>query len=454
MAKKAIDEWSLGYQITKMTCRVGFNNFYKKTEAVHRERVNMERPVLMAPNHQNALMDALSVLFNIPLQTVFLARSDIFKGNFVIKLLTFFKILPIYRIRDGAEKLKKNEEIFQLTLQILKNKQTPLCIMPEGNHGDKRRLRNLVKGVFRIAFMAQKEYGTNPGVQLMPVGLDYSNYQKFGQTLLVNYGEPIEVCEYYEEFLQNEPVAINKLKERLANEMKKYMIHIESEEYYDSYMMLRTIYNSNMREHLGIKGNSIYDKFKADKEMIRILDIDSLQEKTQPIHKDVIEYSKVMEDNNLRDWVFKKSKYSFAGILGSFLLLILGFPFYLLGLVNNYIPYKIPTFFTKNIKDPQFHSSFKYAIGVISFLLYYIILLVLALIFLHPWWLKIAYLVLLQPSGVFAYRYYIFVKKWNAKIRYNRAMRRKNKDVIRMFEVRKNIVSAMDGLVREALSKN
>ncbi len=122
-------------------------------------------------------------------------------------------MLPIYRIRDGASELSKNDDIFNESMQVLHRKKSPVTIYAEGNHGDKRRLRPLVKGIFRIAFQAQESYGENPGVVLVPCGIDYSDYTNFRSKLFVQYGEPIEVSEYYAEFKEN---VITKELEKIA----------------------------------------------------------------------------------------------------------------------------------------------------------------------------------------------------------------------------------------------
>ena len=117
--------------------------------------------MIFAPNHQNALNDALIVLFSAPGDVVFLARADIFKKRFLAFFLNSLKILPVFRQRDGAAELGKNADIFDISVDVLKNRHY-LCVMPEGNHGDQRRLRSLVKGIFRIAFSAQEEAGATP----------------------------------------------------------------------------------------------------------------------------------------------------------------------------------------------------------------------------------------------------------------------------------------------------
>ena len=338
--RKDIDKWSHWYTFWKNVVRFSFKNYYRKVEVRNVEKIPHRQPVIFVLNHQNALMDALAILTTNRYQPVFLARSDIFKGRIVIAILTFLKILPIYRLRDGAEQLKKNEEIFNETLCVLNNKINPLGLMPEGNHGDKRRLRPLMKGVFRIAFQAQEEYGNNPGVKIQPVGLDFEHYQKFGKSLFVNYGEPVEVADFYDAYIENPGQAMNDFREFLAGKMKTVMIHIETREYYNLYQNLRTLYNPVMRKRLGIKSSSLAAKFDADKIMIDILD-ENQDQLDQP-NEDMVRYNKGLKKLHLKDWLFRKKKHSRTGILLQFLFIIAGIPLYLLGLVNNYLPYKLP----------------------------------------------------------------------------------------------------------------
>jgi 1-acyl-sn-glycerol-3-phosphate acyltransferase len=204
MAKKTIDRFSLRYRLLKTYAMFAHWIFYRRIEVKFRERIPGDRPVLLAPNHQNALMDAMAPLLTTSHDPVFLARADIFKKKFVAGILRLFKILPVYRIRDGASELGKNEDVFQEAMDVLLRKKCPVAIMPEGNHGNKRRLRPLVKGIFRVAFQAQEQFGEQPGVVIVPVGIDYSNYSIFRGKLFVQFGEPIEVNKYYSSYLQNQ----------------------------------------------------------------------------------------------------------------------------------------------------------------------------------------------------------------------------------------------------------
>jgi 1-acyl-sn-glycerol-3-phosphate acyltransferase len=303
--REKIDQWSLLYRILKFfPVGPAHNMYYRKIQIQHADRIPEGEPVIIAPNHQNALMDAMAFVIGLKYQTVFLARADIFKSKLVIDLLTFLKIMPVYRIRDGISSLQKNDEIFDLTVNVLRNKINPLCLFPEGNHGDKRRLRPLVKGIFRIAFKAQEDYGTKPGIKIIPVGIDYSHYQKFRQTQLINFGEPIEVCEYWKDFEENPGRAMNKLRDRLSGELKKVMIDIVSEDYYDMYMGLRKLCNKTFCDKLGKKQGNLMMNFLSIRNDCRSRSLlEREPTRIQQLSLLYKEYSTLKEKLNLRDWV-------------------------------------------------------------------------------------------------------------------------------------------------------
>ena len=83
------------------------------------------------------------------------------------------------------------------TIDVLKNKNG-LVILPEGDHAGFRRLRQLKKGICRVAFQSDEATGFNLKIKIIPVGIEYSHYSRFRQVLTVAYGKPIEVSEYHE----------------------------------------------------------------------------------------------------------------------------------------------------------------------------------------------------------------------------------------------------------------
>jgi 1-acyl-sn-glycerol-3-phosphate acyltransferase len=450
MSKRlTIDKWSLGYWLLKYPITKPIHDlYYRKIHIQNASKIPIGEPVILAPNHQNALMDALAFVIGLEFQSVFLARADIFSSRLAIKILTFLKILPIYRIRDGRANLQKNEEIFDITLDILHNRENPLCMFPEGNHGDKRRLRPLVKGVFRIALKAQEFYQAKSGVKIVPIGVDYKHYQKFRQTQLINIGDPIEVCEYWDDYTENPVLAMNKLRDRLADEMKKLMIHIETEDYYDLYMGLREIYNKTMCRKSGLHKSNLYDQLIADKKMIDALDksLESDPDKIKELNKIYLEYKLLRDRLKLRDWVLTKKKYSITGNLFAIILSVFVLPLVFLGIFNNWPHFFIPPKMLKGIKDPQFHSTAKWGAGFVLLVIYYLILLILALVFIPFWWLKLLYILTLPATGIFALGYRNFVVKTWARIRYSFRIRRKDPDAMSCKEKHDQLLCMVDAI--------
>lgn len=449
LRKKSIDQWALDYwllqQYAKLCCRF----YYRKFVINDLKNIPAHQPVILAPNHQNALMDALAMTCGTDYQVVFVARADIFKGRFLTRVLTFMNIMPIYRIRDGYENVKRNDEVFEKTNQVMRNMYNPLGIFPEGNHGDRRRLRGLVKGLFRIAFMAQQEYGEKQGIVIIPLGINYGHYQNFRSTLLINYGKPIEVAEYYSVYAENQVLAIHQLKERYAAEVSKLMIDIQTEEYYQTYMSLRSIFNDDMRSRLGITDHSLTGKFKADKAMIAMLDkeLDSAPENIKNLDLKVTEYQAGLQKSGLRDWVLRKEKYSKAGIAVSALLKIIFLPLFLAGFINNILPYWFAASKGAKIKDSQFQSSFKFVIGMLAFPIWYLVFGGLLYFVPVNVWIKLLYILLMPLTGLFAFHYYISLKKLKSRFAYTRSVIRGDQEILKLKSQRKNILGMMNELL-------
>jgi hypothetical protein len=110
----------------------------------------------------------------------------------------------------------------------------------------------------------------------------------------------------------------------------------------------------------------------------------------------------------------------------------------------NYLPYKTPVWITKKIKDRQFISSVRDVAGLVLFTIYYLILIIVSIFIDQAWWLKLSILVALPFAGLFAFHYYIEAIKLFARIRYNFRTLFKNKDLIELKELYKDIIHIMD----------
>lgn len=216
------------YQLLKFYVWASTRFYFNKVRVYGKENVKGDGPFLFVANHQNAFMDGLLIVTVNRVPVHFLIRADIFKKKFAAAMLRMLKLMPVYRIRDGAENLHKNEEQFNACIRLFKKKESVL-IFPEGNHGHTRKLRPLSKGFTRIVFEAQRQH-PEMNLQIVPTGINYSHHTAFNSRVSIYYGKPIPAAEYYKE-----PLAIqtNLFRERMASEIKKLIAHIDDDARYD-----------------------------------------------------------------------------------------------------------------------------------------------------------------------------------------------------------------------------
>ena len=206
---------------------------YRKVNYNGTEKVPQDGAVIFAPNHTNALMDALLILAMDRKPKVYVARADIFKNPTLAKIFTFLKIMPIMRMRDGISEVKKNDKTIEKSVDVLRDK-VPFCIFPEGQHQAKHSAQPLSKGIFRIAFQAQELMPDMP-LYIVPVGLQYGNFFRFRSTINVNIGDPINVKEFQENNSSMTPQEqMNKIKDVLAERMKSLIMYIPNDENYEA----------------------------------------------------------------------------------------------------------------------------------------------------------------------------------------------------------------------------
>ncbi|RLD67120.1 MAG: hypothetical protein DRI84_03315 [Bacteroidetes bacterium] len=357
-------KWSLWYHLLVSYFEPFFNLFYLRLESMGKENIPKRKAMIYAPNHQNALMDPLAITFTNPRQIVFLTRADIFSKPLLLKIFTSFKMLPVYRIRDGAENLKNNERIFNKSVEVLEAKAT-LALFAEATHTDKRRLRSLKKAVPRIAFMAEEKNNFDLDLQIVPVGIYYEDYVHSNTKLFVNYGKPFGIKEYQTLYEENPQKAYSKFKDKLSERIKELIIHIEDLEHYHIYDQIRLFYRSTMKSRLGLKGPKLKHAFAADQKTIKMAEKAFLYGENN-IEVFGNQYRRIEQGLKAKGFSLLDFEQScMAKTMFATLVLIIGFPLFLYGFINGFLYYYLSMKFIKGIKDKQFYSSFKFGIGAI-----------------------------------------------------------------------------------------
>jgi len=366
---------TLYYKTLRFFVSFAYSKLFRQIEIRGSENIPSGEPVIFAGNHQNALIDALAIIFFQKNPIVFMARADIFQNKIAAKLLRSLKLAPIYRIRDGYENLAKNEEQMNEAVDVLFNRKQ-LCLMPEGNHGNQHKLRPLVKGLFRIAFAAEERLNGDAHVKVIPVGIDFNYYEHAGMDLVLTYGKPIEVKNFIKLYKENPATGLNSLREELSASLSPLMLDIRSTNHYDAIFNLCCYGTPAYLEFLLEKGEQTEAttmaglRFDARCALAKILDKMDVENPDQLIQLDVL-CSRLKElpgsPAEVSEWLDDKQPKLLSVI--QMVLSTLLLPGFLMNLPAWFLTKKI----RQKIDDTQMHSTFAFVLGMILYMITYLI---------------------------------------------------------------------------------
>lgn len=397
-------KWSFWYEILRIYMRIAFYLFFRKVKVFGIENIPLDKAVIFAPNHQNALMDPLAIVFTNSLQTVFLTRADIFNRPFLLKIFTFLKMLPVYRIRDGKDNLSNNDYIFKKCVELLQRKKS-IALFPEAQHNDKMYLLPLKKAIPRIAFQAEIESNFQTDVYVVPVGIFYDNYTDTNSYLRINYGKAVKILDYQKQYFENPQKCMNQFREDLYSHLSQEMVNVQDVENYSYYIQICNILWSERRIRNG------RDKFDFYKNVTQNLYCKYHQNSIFDSLKRNIDDFNLLNFKNIPEYHIHRRDLPTAFFSLSFLILLL--PVFIYGFINHIAYYLLlKRFLTKKFKDKQFHSSIKFGFAAVAFPIIYLFHTSVFYIISESLLFSCYYFLSLPISGWITNKYKYYFRKW------------------------------------------
>ncbi|MFA5289344.1 MAG: 1-acyl-sn-glycerol-3-phosphate acyltransferase [Bacteroidales bacterium] len=419
--QKRIYERNFYYTVLKYYAGLFYRLSYGKREYYGIEKLPSDGALIFAPNHTNALMDAMAVLDLDNRPKVFVARADIFKKPLLARIFFFMRIMPINRIRDGRSTLKDNEQTIRNSAEVLKN-NVPFVILPEGTHRAMHNLLPLGKGIFRIALLANEEIAGEKPVYIVPMGLEYGNFFRYRSSLLLQIGEPINVTQYVATHPESEdPVIMNELKERLQESIKELILYIPDDAHYDACWELCNMSCARRIKQSDLNPASLKDRLTANQHTVRLI--------RQRREQDPKTSEHILEEIG-RFAVRRKGKgISMASVANPRPALSLASRLFLLVLLSPYFlactAISAPTLLITRLicsrmEDRAFHNSIRY---VTTFLVWTLTVLVsfFVLFGLVAWEYALAATIVFIPAPLVFYQYYKWFRTARSDFRWLRA---------------------------------
>ena len=401
---------------------------YRRYQVEGTENIPADGSVIWAANHTNALMDPMVMLSSTRGRKVFVARADIFKKEWARKALSFLRVMPIYRIRDGIDAVKHNDEAIAKATGVIMD-GVPFVIFPEATHRPKHSLLKLSKGIFHIAESAIEQSKDGRQVYILPIGVEYGDYFRFRNDVLIRFGKPLNITEFISKHKDETlPVAMQQLREILTRSLADQIAYVPDDEDYDAiweYAKLKAgnpqYFKKALKEIESRDGKKLRGLLKIQAvDKYAIAQALELKEKDPDAAREL--FGKV---DQLRMWRIQNGIYVFAianeckgfCLLMKILIALLGVPYYCFCSIVGSIKWIPIALILRGVKDDAFYNTARYGVRL-GLAIPAVIVWSLIYFLLFNWKIAAVLLVLSLPSLRFLYDYGTYFRRLCSDIRW------------------------------------
>lgn len=440
MAKeKKVQDYDFMYDFLRYYVDIVMKLSYRKIKYVGKEFIPKDGAIILAPNHTNALMDAMVVLGMDHSPKVFVARADIFRNPKIAKILKWLKIMPIMRMRDGYEEVKKNNETIERAVDVLRDR-VPFCIFPEGTHQTKYSSLPLAKGIFRIAFQAQELMPDMP-LYIVPVGIRYGSFFRFRSTVRVQIGEPINVGRFIKEHSDLAPAEqMTAIRELLTERIHNSIFYIPNDEDYEAmYEICATVVKHQTKNCKfvvdGKRLRGMDAHFEANNRTVR--EVMRLKESNPEVAAELLQLGKEAYEMRTQQSISLKSvsaKNGLASRIMQMFFFILKLPYTIPASILTLPMVAVVKFLFTKIKDHAFRNSIRFLINLVLWPILMIIYAAVAYSLL-PWEWALPITLALLPAPIVAQETWRMLRlfKSDIKLHNNNNLRDKYKRIRTLF---------------------
>ena len=401
------------YKSLKFIFSTALHVFFKEYKVINKTEIPTTGPLILVSNHPSSFMDPIILASLVEQEVHFIAKGTLF--NSVAKdwvMRNIMNAIPIYRKADNPGQKLDNDAVFEQCFQFLEKKGT-LIIFPEGTSIIERKLQDIKTGTARIALGAEARNDFELDVKILSVGINYSDAPSFQSDVWINVEELIHVKDYRQEYHEDDRAAVRELTEKIQSNLEKNLI-ITADEQEDQFIKnVEAIYKNELMSDL--KLDPQLHSFNLTKGIEVAIDhfedldknwLDNLKQK-------VADYTRRLNNYNLKDEFLAKKKNKrnsnfFLDTIFRLLYIIIGFPFFVYGLITNYIPYILPSKIATSLTNfVEYDGPVKMTVGIFTFVSYYSFLIYIFERFISQgnWWWTNMFTASLPIAGFFALHY-------------------------------------------------
>ncbi len=437
------------YSFLKGFTRLALSTYFRKIHISGEENLPKNGPFLIVANHPSSFLDPVSIAVLVKQKISFLAGGFMFKNKIVAGILTRLNMVPIYRAQDDPTQLNKNQEVFSACYKKLSDNGV-IMIFPEGTSDTERRLRKIKTGAARIALGTAKENDYKLNVKIVPVGLNYTQSSKFRSELFLQFGTPLESDNFIEDFKKDEITTAKNLTAEIEKSIKNLIINIDQGEYDILVERVESLYKPKLLKIASEENSDSFDDIKISQNIYKA--IKHFQEKDSVLFHQmktkIDNYFLNLEMMSLTDKSIEKGA-QLNNILPytiqSVFILILGFPIWVFGYLNSFIPYRAPRYIAKKITDSEaFLGALLMSLGALTFVIFYSLIIYLTWVIFHSPVFTLCYGIVLILSSFFTIFYARIARRFYYNWQFISRFFSKQKLLVQLMSDRNNIIKELE----------
>ncbi len=382
------------YAVLKQIIRLALKVYYPETVIVNPHYMKFDNPAIVVSNHPNTMLDAILPAANVNRQVFFLANASLYSNRFMAWLFDTLYCVPIQRQTDYTKLTIDNNESFERCEKHLLGGGV-MYIAPEGSSYIERKLRPLRTGTARITLSAEKAALFNAGITILPVGINYDRPDHSGSKVTLVAGEHLRVSDYGDLYLSDPVEAVRRMTADLTDRLRELIIDTHDDREDSLVRQLEYFLPINL---------SAADRFYKTRQLISDLRLLKKSDLSAYHHleKKVVAYAGALSQAGILPEAMQRIIQKRHPKWTDKALLVLAWPTYVWGWINNWLPASIPAWLVKVFKFyVGYDSTVKISFGVLTFpLFYYLQYRLAAWLLPSPW--PLLYLLSLAPFGWWA----------------------------------------------------
>ncbi|KAF8161060.1 hypothetical protein B0H34DRAFT_699266 [Crassisporium funariophilum] len=213
------------HRLIRFISGLAVDSFFTEVRVIGGENVPRDGPIIVTATHHNMMLDPVILSVGFPYRRMlnYWSKATLF-GNPIMSFILYSSgNIPVDR------KSKDRQVLFKGTIKALSTGGA-VALFPEGTSYTEPRIMQVKDGAAWAALEYTKWLQENPGkacaqdVMIVPAAIVYTNKSKYRSGVIMEFGRPITMDQYKDQFFSGEEGAPRAAVKRLTSAIETELI--------------------------------------------------------------------------------------------------------------------------------------------------------------------------------------------------------------------------------------